>query len=96
MNNSTQFHIELDGLNLSDDQVKAIAADLDRVVSTHLSKLDLRDDSVTVARPNFLNPGWRGIVIRNAKLGLFATANSSGELPGVLKGLPQDPVPIHR
>jgi len=96
MNNSTQFHIELDGLNLNDDQVKAIAADLDRVVSTHLAKIDLRGDSVTVARPIFLNPGWRGLWIRNAKLGVFPTVSSIGELPKVLAGLPQDPVPTRR
>ena len=96
MNNPTQFHIELDGLNLQEDQIRAIAADLDKVVSTHLAKLDLRGDSVTVSRPIFLNPGWRGIWIRNAKLGVFPTVSSINELPKVLAGLPQDPISMRR
>ena len=96
MNKSTQFHIELDGLNLNDDQVKAIAADLDNVVSTHLAKIDLGGDRLTVARPIFLNPEWYGIWIRNHKLGALATVNSIGELPKALAALPQDPTPFKK
>jgi hypothetical protein len=93
MNNSTQFHIELDGLNLQEDQIRAIAADLDKVVSTHLAKVDLGGDRVTVGRPIFLNPEWIGIWIRNAKSGALTTVGSVAELPKVLAGLPQDPSP---
>ncbi len=98
MKNSAQFHIELDGLNLNDDQVKAIAADLDRVVSTHLAKIDLGGDRWNVGRPVFLNPGWRGIWIRNSKLQFPALnpVSSAAELPKVLAGLPQDPIPMRR
>ena len=98
MKNSAQFHIELDGLNLNDDQVKAIAADLDRVVSTHLAKIDLGGDRLNVGRPVFLNPEWIGIWIRNSKLPLPAlnTVDSAAELPKVLAGLPQDPIPMRR
>ena len=89
MNKSTQFHIELDGLNLQEDQIKAIAADLDKVVSTHLAKIDLGGDHWNVGRPVFLNPGWRGIWIRNSKLGALNPVKSAAELPKVLAGLPQ-------
>jgi hypothetical protein len=88
MNKSTQFHIELDGLNLKDEQVKAIAADLDKVVSAHLAKLDLGGDRVTVTRPIFLNPEWLGIWIRNHRLGAFHTVNPA-EVGKTLAGLPQ-------
>ncbi len=98
MNKSTQFHIELDGLNLQEDQIKAIAADLDKVVSTHLAKIDLGGDRLNVGRPVFLNPEWIGIWIRNSKLQFPAlnTVSSAAELPKVLAGLPQDPIPIRR
>ena len=96
MNKPTQFHIELDGLNLSDHQVNAIAADLDKVVSTHLAKINLGGDHLNAARPIWLNPGWRGIWILKQKVGSLATVSSAAELPGVLKALPQDPVPLHR
>jgi hypothetical protein len=89
MKTSTQFHIELDGLNLKEDQVKAIAADLDRVISTHLAKLDWGGDPVTVARPIALNPEWFGIWVRNHKLGAFPTANSPSDVSKALAGLPQ-------
>jgi hypothetical protein len=89
MKNSTQFHIELDGLNLKDDQVKAIAADLDKVVSAHLAKLDLGGDRVTVARPIALNPEWFGIWVRSHRLGAFPTVNSLAEVQKTLAGLPQ-------
>jgi hypothetical protein len=89
MKKSAQFHIELDGLNLNDDQIKAIAADLDKVVSTHLAKLDLGGDRVTVARPIALNPEWLGIWIRNHRLGAFPTVNSFAEVSKTLGGLPQ-------
>lgn len=89
MNNSTQFHIKLDGLNLKPDQIKAIAADLDKVVSTHLAKIDLGGDHLTVARPIVLNPGWLGIWIRNHKLGDLTNINSAGEIGKTLAGFSQ-------
>jgi hypothetical protein len=89
MKNSNQFHIELDGLNLKDDQVKAIAADLDKVVSAHLAKLDLGGDRVTVGRPIILNPEWLGIWIRSHRLGGLPTVNSFAEVQKTLAGLPQ-------
>ena len=92
MRNSTQFHIELDGLNLKEEQVKAIAADLDKVVTAHLAKLDLGGDRVTVARPIALNPEWLGIWIRNHRLGAIPTVNVA-EIPKTLAGLPQKGLP---
>ncbi len=89
MKNSTQFHIELDGLNLKDEQVKAIAADLDKVVTAHLAKLDLGGDRVTVGRPIALNPEWYGIWIRSQRLGKFSTVNSLAEVSKTLANLPQ-------
>jgi hypothetical protein len=95
MNTSTQFHIKLDGLNLKDDQIKAIAADLDKVVSTHLAKLDFGGSKLTVARPDIRWPfPWMGLVIINQALikqgsEKVATVNSPLDIQKTLEGLPQ-------
>lgn len=85
---SSQFHIQLDGVNLSSEQKEALAADLDKVVSSHLAKLDFRGDLI-VARPIALNPEWLGIWIRDHKLGSFVSVPSITEVPNVLPGLKQ-------
>lgn len=85
---SSQFHIQLDGVNLSNEQKEALAADLDKVVSGHLAKLDFRGDLI-VARPIALNPEWLGIWIRDHKLGRFVSVPSITEVPNVLPDLKQ-------
>lgn len=87
--NSAQFHIQLDGVTLTAAQSKALAADLDKLVSTHLAKLDFRGD-VLVGRPLMLNPEWLGIWIRNRKLlGGFNPAANVKEVGNVLPGIEQ-------
>ena len=85
---SSQFHIQLDGVKLTGAQVEALAADLDKLVSSHLAKLDFRGD-VVVARPIALNPEWLGIWIRDHKLGKFVSVSSVKEIPNVLPDLKQ-------
>jgi hypothetical protein len=85
---SSQFHIQLDGVSLSDEQRKALATELDKLVSSHLAKLDFRGDFI-VTRPIALNPEWLGIWIRNQKLGKFVNAPSITEVPDVLRDLEQ-------
>lgn len=67
------FHIQLDGVNLTAAQSKALAADLDKLVSSHVAKLDFRGD-IQVGRPIALNPEWLGIWLRDRKLGGFETS----------------------
>ena len=89
MSASTEFHIKLDGLNLNHDQVKSLAADLDKVVSAHLAKLDLGGDGVSVTRPIVLNPEWLGIWIRNLKLGGLVNVKAAGDIAKTLEGIHQ-------
>jgi hypothetical protein len=84
---SSQFHIQLDGVKLTPAQVKALASDLDKLVSSHLAKLDFRGD-VVVTRPIVLNPEWLGIWIRDLKLGKFESVPIK-EVPNVLPNLKQ-------
>ena len=87
--NSTQFHIQLDGVTLTAAQSKALAADLDKLVSSHIAKLDFKGD-VLVGRPLMLNPEWLGIWIRDRKLlGAFNPAATVRDVPNVLPGVQQ-------
>jgi hypothetical protein len=86
---STQFHIQLDGVTLNAAQTKALAADIDKLVSTHLAKSDFRGD-FSVGRPLIINPEWLGIWIRTHGLGDFAHVQSAAELPKTLPGLNQN------
>jgi hypothetical protein len=88
MAKSSTFHIQLDGLNLTAAQTKALAADLDKVVSSHLAKADFRGD-VVVGRPIILNPEWLGIWIRNHNLGDFSNPANVADLGKSLSGLKQ-------
>jgi hypothetical protein len=88
MAKSSTFHIQLDGVNLTTAQSKALAADLDKVVASHLAKTDARGDFL-VGRPIVLNPEWLGIWIRNHGLGDFANANVA-DLGKTLSSLKQD------
>lgn len=88
MANSSQFHIQIDGVPLTADQTKALAADLDKVVASHLAKVDFRGD-LKVTRPIILNPGWLGIWIRNHLPSDFANSNAA-DLSKTLSGLKQD------
>ena len=54
-------------IRLTDSQATALAADLDKLVSSHLAKLDFRGD-VAVGRPTALNPEWYGIWINDLRL----------------------------
>lgn len=84
---SSHFHIQLDGVTLNAAQTKALAADLDKLVSSHLAKTDQGGD-FTVGRPLILNPEWLGIWIRNR--GLRDLVNSkAADLPKTLGGLKQ-------
>lgn len=85
---SSHFHIQLDGVTLNAAQTKALAADLDKLVSSHLAKTDQRGDLV-VGRPLVLNPEWLGIWIRNRGLGDFANTKTA-DLQKTLSGLKQD------
>ncbi|MEY2557818.1 MAG: hypothetical protein QOE34_1243 [Verrucomicrobiota bacterium] len=85
---SSQFHIQLDGVTLSPSQTKALAADIDKLVSDHLAKTDFRGDLV-VTRPLILNPQWLGIWIRDRGLGGFANVSSVAKVPTVLADLKQ-------
>jgi len=87
-NASAQFHIQLDGIKLSPAQTKALAADLDKVVSSHLAKIDNQGKFI-VTRPGGLNPEWLGIWLRSHRLGRFADAPALNEVEGILKQLPQ-------
>jgi len=87
-NPSAQFHIQLDGIKLTAAQSKALAADLDKVVSSHLAKID-NLGGFTVTRPIGLNPDWLGIWLRSHRLGRFADAPSLDDVGGILKKLPQ-------
>jgi hypothetical protein len=89
MNTPTQFLIRLDGLKLKDEQVKAIAADIDKVVATHLAKLDLGGDQLTIGRPIWLGPGWLGLWIRGQIGGDVATIKSAADIQKTLASLPQ-------
>ena len=86
---SSQFHIQLDGVTLDAAQTKALAADLDKLVASHLAKADFRGD-VVVGRPIILNPEWLGIWIRDRGLGGFVNVPSAAELPKALGGLKQN------
>jgi hypothetical protein len=88
MAKSSQFHIQLDGVPLTADQTKALADDLDKVVASHLAKVDFRGD-LKVTRPIILNPGWLGIWIRNHLPSDFADSNAAN-LSKTLSGLKQD------
>jgi hypothetical protein len=85
---SSQFHIQLDGVTLNAAQTKALAADLDKLVSSHLAKTDQGGDLV-VGRPLILNPEWLGIWIRNRGLGDFVNTKAA-DLPRALSGLKQN------
>ena len=89
MAKSSTFHIQLDGVPLTAAQTKALAADLDKVVSNHLAKADFRGD-VLVGRPIILDPGWMGIWIRNHDLGDFANPTKTADLAKTLGGLKQE------
>jgi hypothetical protein len=86
---SSQFHIQLDGVTLNAEQTKALAADLDKLVSSYLAKSDFRGDLV-VGRPIILNPGWLGIWIRDRGLGGLVNVQSPQELSKTLSGLKQN------
>ena len=86
---STQFHIQLDGVTLNAAQTKALAADLDKLVSSHLAKADFRGD-FSVGRPIILNKEWLGIWIRSHGLGDFANVKSTADLSKTLPGLGQN------
>ena len=88
MAKSSQFHIQIDGVPLTADQTKALAADIDKVVSSHLAKVDFHGD-FKVTRPIIINPGWLGIWIRNHLPGDFADSNAAN-LGKTLSGLKQD------
>jgi hypothetical protein len=64
-----------------------LAADLDKVVSSHLAKMDFRGDLV-VSRPIALNPEWLGIWIRDHRLGEFVNVPVR-EVPSALSSLKQ-------
>jgi hypothetical protein len=85
---SSVFHIQLDGVTLTPAQSKALAGDIDRLVSDHLAKVDFRGD-VVVTRPIWLDPGWRGIVIRDLNSGPFKNVSSISKIKGVLAELKQ-------
>ncbi len=88
MAKSSQFHIQIDGVPLTADQTKALAADLDKVVASHLAKVDFHGD-IKVGRPIIINPGWLGIWIRNHLPSDFANSNAA-DLGKTLSGLKQD------
>jgi hypothetical protein len=83
---SSQFHIQIDGVSLNADQTKALAADIDQLVSGHLAKIDHRGD-LTVGRPIIINKEWLGIWIREHGLPGFVngTAKDLGKTLGGLK-----------
>lgn len=87
MPKSSQFHIQLDGVNLTAAQTKALASDLDKLVSGYLAKTDARGD-YHVGRPLILNPEWLGIWIRNRGLNDLVNAKTA-EVPKALAGLKQ-------
>jgi hypothetical protein len=86
--NSAHFHIQLDGVTLTAAQSKALAADLDKLVSSHIAKLDFRGE-ISVGRPLLLNPEWLGIWLRNRKLGTLTNVPSVKDIPNTLPGIPQ-------
>lgn len=88
MPKSSQFHIQLDGVNLTAAQTKALASDLDKLVSSHLAKTDARGD-YHVGRPLILNPEWLGIWIRNRRLNDLVDSKTA-DIPKTLNGLKQD------
>jgi hypothetical protein len=85
---SSQFHIQLDGVKLTGAQAEALAADLDKLVSSHLAKLDFKGD-VVVTRPIALNPEWLGIWIRDHNLSNFVNVPSVKDVGNVLPSLKQ-------
>ena len=87
-NPSSQFHIQLDGIKLTDAQTKALAAELDKVVSSHLAKVDFRGD-LAVGRPLLLNPEWLGIWIRSLKSGKIVNVGTVKDIGQTLVDLPQ-------
>jgi hypothetical protein len=89
MAKSSTFHIQLDGVNLNAAQTQALAADLDRVVASHMAKIDAQGD-FRVGRPLILNPGWLGIWIRNHDLGDFSNPTKVADLGKTLTGLKQE------
>jgi hypothetical protein len=86
---SSQFHIQLDGVTLTAAQTKALAADLDRLVSDHLAKIDTKGD-LAVGRPLMLNPEWLGIWIRSGGLGGIKAVPSPADIPKALGQLKQE------
>lgn len=85
---SSQFHIQLDGVTLTAAQTKALAADLDRLISDHLARIDTKGD-LAVGRPVMLNPEWLGIWIRSGRLGGIKAVPSAAEIPRALSELKQ-------
>ena len=87
---SSQFHIQLDGVELTPEQKKVLAADIDKLVSTHLARLDLRGD-YAVTRPLVLNREWLGIWLRSLKLGKIEIVQKGVDFTKTLSQLPQNP-----